>query len=252
MEWQKYMSRYISSLIPDRLTKLPIVFLLLGGCLTFIPQSNSVQAQMLNNEQKSDEQSFQRFVVYVDSDNPQTLQIVHSIEPSAYIRFYNGHNVIQSGIFSQQLNAQAQAQKLESSGVRDVHIIGFTNTEARNSGTTPDNSQPAINSGTTPDNSQSMRNSGTTLDNSRSINPNSQPNNPPLYYVIIPSSYRNLSFLGEQIRQRMGQNSGVLLRTHPRGPHIAVGPFSQRLEAEQWNNYLQTSGYRDARVYYGQ
>jgi hypothetical protein len=215
----------MSSVVHPKFAPITILCLLLGeqlGLLQFglLAYPSPVQAQSVMSDQ-----NFQRFLVYVDSNNPQTLAQVRYVEPSAYIRYYNGHNVIQSGVFSQQSLAQTQARRLESSGINNVHIVGYTNAGAKNE-------EPI--SGNNP------------------VSPNhSQRINPLAYYVIIPSSYRNLPDLGEQIRQRIGQSSIVYLRTQPRGAHVAIGPFSQKLEAEQWNSYLQKAGYHNARVYYG-
>jgi hypothetical protein len=71
------------------------------------------------------------------------------------------------------------------------------------------------------------------------------------YYVVIPSSANNLSSFATDIRQKVGTSINVIRRTQPIGTHIAVGPFRDRLEAEQWNGYLKDSGYGNARVYYG-
>jgi hypothetical protein len=213
----------MSSVIRSKLISLSILSLVVG-----ISQINLVQAQTFQTIKISQSnQDFQRYLVYVDSDNLQTLEQVRRLESGAYMRSYNGHNVIQSGVFSQQFNAQEQARRLELNGIHNVRMITFSNTEEKASNSGQGNYQTAINNYSGVNNSHS-------------------------YYVVIPSTDRNLPNLAEQIRQRIGQNSNVFLRTKPRGAHVAVGPFSQHLDAEQWNKYLQKSGYSNARVYYGQ
>ncbi|BAZ28309.1 hypothetical protein NIES4074_07400 [Cylindrospermum sp. NIES-4074] len=169
--------------------------------------------------------NFERYFVYVDSDSSQTLRQVQQIERSAYFRQLNGRTVIQSGVFSRRANAEQRLRELASRGVYNAGIGNFSNT------------QETIYPAATSDN----RSDGSVY----------QTENSNFYYVAIPASSRNLFNIAERIRQNIGTNVGVYPRNQPRGPHVAVGPFPQRTEAEQWNNYLQKAGFGNARVYYG-
>jgi hypothetical protein len=169
-------------------------------------------------------QNFNRYFVYVDSSNPQILQRVRQIESSAYIRNYNGRNVIQSGVFNGQSNAQNRVRELALNGITGARIVNSENIEL-----TP--SYSAYNNQTYTNNyQQEKRNS---------------------YYVVVPGNGNNLRALGTEIRQKVNTNINVFRRNQPRGAHIAVGPFRDRSEAEQWNSYLKNSGHGNARLYYG-
>ncbi|MBD2624941.1 hypothetical protein [Trichormus variabilis] len=250
----------MSSKIPSQFTSLSILFLVFGGLLVLIPQNNPAQAQISKNgfliaqsalpqlqpmepvefnqpnpnsdsysttQISQSNQNFERYFVYVDSSNMQTLQQVRQVESSAYIREYNGRNVIQSGIFTRQSNAQERVRELELKGVSGARVVSFSNTEPISyySGAAVPFSSPSSDSVIT-----------------KPVN---------AYYVIIPSNKNNLRYIAQQIQKNIGRNSNVFQRNQPRGAHIAVGPFSDRSMAEQWNNYLQKSGYGNARVYYG-
>jgi hypothetical protein len=176
-------------------------------------------------------QNFERYLVYVDSSDFQTLQAIRRIEPSAYIRQYQGRNVIQSGVFNRVSNAQQRVNELQSRGIYSARILSFTNGQEIDVG-----------------------NRGFVNDRNN-INPPKQVSR---YYVAIPTTQEQLSAIAEQIRQNLarfsqdlGRSGAVLERTQPRGPHVAVGPFSDRFQAEEWNKYLRNIGYRNARVYYG-
>jgi hypothetical protein len=176
-------------------------------------------------------QNFERYLVYVDGSDFQTLQAIRQIEPSAYIRQYQGRNVIQSGVFNRVSNAQQRVSELQSRGIYNARILSFANGQEIDVG-----------------------NRGFVGDRSN-INPPKQVSR---YYVAIPTSQEQLSAIAAQIRQNLarfsqdlGRSGAVLERTQPRGPHVAVGPFPDRFQAEEWNKYLRNIGYRNARVYYG-
>ncbi|TAF08647.1 MAG: hypothetical protein EAZ77_06790 [Nostocales cyanobacterium] len=267
------------SLIAPQITSVPILSLLVGGCLALTSQYSPAQAQIIKHEfllaqtalpnfydiptsqqalpqlrptapvefdqnnqnyQRSQNtqvsqygQNFERYVVYVDSDNSQILQRVRKIESSAYIRQFNGRNIIQSGVFSEPYNAQQRVKELELKGISGAGILNFSNQE------------------------QLSYYSGreipyySTRDDVRNVSSTARREQPKFYYVIIPTSSNNLRFLGEQIQRKIDGNTNVFLRTQPRGAHIAVGGFKDRQEAEQWNNYIRNLGYGNARVYYG-
>jgi hypothetical protein len=175
-------------------------------------------------------QNFERYLVYVDGSDFQTLQAIRQIEPSAYIRQYQGRSVIQSGVFNRVSNAQQRVNELQSRGIYNARILSFANGQEINPG------NPGF------------------IGNRNPIN-----NRPASrYYVAIPTTAEQLPAIAAQIRQNiagftqgLGQSGGVLERTQPRGPHVAVGPFRERFQAEEWNRYLRKLGYSNARVYYG-
>ncbi|WP_096671346.1 hypothetical protein [Dolichospermum compactum] len=245
-----------------RFTSLPVFSLLISGSWMFLCEYSSVQAQIPNNipilaqgtlpylqelsinqqslsqlpsvklyqsqgvQYSQYNQGFDRYFVYVDSNNPQVLQRVRQIETNAYIRNYNGRNVIQSGVFNGQSNAQRRVQELELNGIPGARIVNSDNIELSGRLAAPYNT-PGSN---TQNYQQETRNS---------------------YYVVIPSNSNRLRSLGTEIRQKVSISINVFRRSQPLGLHIAVGPFSDRLEAELWNSYLKDSGYGNARVYYG-
>jgi hypothetical protein len=177
-------------------------------------------------------QNFERYLVYVDGSDFQTLQQIRRIEPSAYIRQYQGRNIIQSGVFNRVSNAQQRVSELQSRGIYNARIISFANGQEIDAG-----------------NSRGFVGDRNNIIATRSVS---------RYYVAIPTTSQQLPAIAAQIRQNiaqysqgLGRSGGVLERTQPRGPHVAVGPFPDRFQAEEWNKYLRNIGYANARVYYG-
>jgi len=68
---------------------------------------------------------------------------------------------------------------------------------------------------------------------------------------VIPGRSQDLPIIEDKIRRNIGQSAAILQRNQPLGSHIAVGRFTQRTQAEQWNSYLRNLGFGNARVYYG-
>jgi hypothetical protein len=163
-------------------------------------------------------QNFERYFVYVNSDDYQTLQRVRRIEPGAYIRQYRGRSIIQSGVFSRRSNAEQRVRELEYYGIRGAGVVSFSGGEEVQNFNPP-----------------SSRNS--TIRTNR-------------YYVVIPGTTQDLPEISDKIIQRTGYSSLVRERQQPRGPHVAVGPFTERSEAQRWNKYMHELGFGDARVYY--
>ncbi|WP_292724631.1 MULTISPECIES: hypothetical protein [unclassified Nostoc] len=176
-------------------------------------------------------QNFERYLVYVDGSDFQTLQAIRQIEPSAYVRQFQGRNVIQSGVFNRVSNAQQRVNELQSRGIYNARILSFANGQEINAG------------------NREIVGDRNTISANRPVS---------RYYVAIPTTSEQLPTIAAQIRQNLGrfsqdlgQSGGVLERTKPRGPHVAVGPFPDRFQAEEWNRYLRNIGYGNARVYYG-
>lgn len=218
----------MSNLRVSYFTPLSMLSLLAGGYWALISDCTPVQAQIPKNSQflaqrtqqvqpgelNQYNRNFERYFVYVDSSDFQVLQRVKQVESNAYIRNYNGRNVIQSGVFHKESNAQIRVRELELNGVFGAKIVNAANLEV--------------------------------IPN----NPNQQKERK-YYYIVIPSHHNNLRSFGTEIRQKISANINVFMRTQPRGAHIAIGPFSDKSEAEIWNSYFQNSGYGNARVYYG-
>ena len=245
----------------NRLIPLSMFSLLLSGCWGIICESSPVQAQIpnknlllaqsepmqpieFNNQNYQYDQPGQytqsnpnsdKYFVYVDNNSSQLLQRVKQVERTAYIRNYNGRNMIQAGVFTSQSNAQRRIRELESKGIFGAGIGSYQNPDLI-----------------------TVIPTTTATTNSNNIVPTSvQTVSPEInnsYYVVIPGNSNNLRYLEQELRQTLSIyniNINVSMRTQPRGAHIAIGPFRDRLDAEQWNNLFKKSGYGNARVYYG-
>ncbi len=180
-------------------------------------QQNPVLIQPSQPNQYS--QNFERYFVYVDSDNYQTLQRVRQIEPEAYIRPYQGRSIIQSGVFNRRSNAEDRVRQLEFSGIRGARIVSFSN-------------------------GQEIQNFSSSNSSSNSQKRSNR------YYVVIPGRTQDLPVIANTIIRKSGYSSLVQERQRPFGPHVAVGPFVERGDADRWNRYVRDLGFGDARVYY--
>ncbi|MCC5635611.1 hypothetical protein LC593_07055 [Nostoc sp. CHAB 5844] len=179
-------------------------------------QQNPVLFQPSQPNQYS--QNFERYFVYVDSDNYQTLQRVRQVEPGAYIRQYQGRSIIQSGVFNRQSNAQQRVRQLESYGIRGARVVSFANGQEI----------------------QTFNSNGRGYSENRNNR----------YYVVIPGKAQDLPGITDTIIRNVGNSSLIQERQQPFGPHVAVGPFAERGDADRWNKYMHELGFGDARVYY--
>jgi hypothetical protein len=187
---------------------------------------NQYQNQNQNQYQYQNNQNFGRYVVFVENSSSGLLQQVRRVEPTALLRRYQGRSVIQAGTFSKPDNAQRRLNELASNGINKVRIVSLSNGQEI---PYPDRNYPDRNY------------PGGYSRNNRSN----------YYYVAIPARSQDLPIIEDKIRRNIGQSAAVLQRNQPRGSHIAVGPFIQRAQAEQWNSYLRNLGFGNARVYYG-
>ncbi|OLP17908.1 hypothetical protein BST81_12680 [Leptolyngbya sp. 'hensonii'] len=193
-----------------------------------------------------------QYFVYIDSDSRTLLQQVRStVEPTAFLKSYAGRQVIQAGSYNNFANVEQQIRTLQAQGFSGVGYGTVPNSTYDNFGVP---SIPPVTS-TTPYPTQvtTSPNTGITY-----TAPGSQvgilrptiPYGATAYYVVIPGNPEQLSFLQQRVIGLGADLSAVQRRGAPRGPHIAVGPFSDRGSAETWSNYFRDNGL-DARVYYG-
>jgi hypothetical protein len=224
-----------------------IAYSLLGSCLTFVsikpteaktPKDSQklAQIQYAQNELDFNSQfnpNSESYLVIVDNTDPNLLQQVRRIEPGAFEGLFVGRSVIQAGVFGQLDNAQERIRQLQNLGIGSRIYSRNTGREIANSYagnfSAPGNASDFI-----------------------ARNNNSRTEKTKYYYVVIPDKPDKLFEIENQIKQSPGGNTvGVLLRNAPRGPHVAVGPFAGRLQAEQWHYYIRSLGLNNARVYYG-
>ncbi|MGF1519322.1 MAG: hypothetical protein ACFCVB_16195 [Nodosilinea sp.] len=70
------------------------------------------------------------------------------------------------------------------------------------------------------------------------------------YFVVIPTDNANLGNVSSQVIQLGTPPDRVQQRTAPRGPHVAVGPFTDRGLANRWNDFYRESGLGNSRVHF--
>lgn len=155
--------------------------------------------------------NLESYLVYVNDASSLTLQQVRTLEPTAFVRQHNGRSVIQAGVFNKDSNAKQQAKALQAKGI-EARIVSLA---------TGEETEFALNSNS--------------------------------YFVVIPASRENLPLIESQVKQlRIDIPAVVSQKEQPtRGPHVRIGPLSERRQAERLNRYMLDSGLKNARVYYG-
>ena len=201
----------------------------------------------------------QRLQVEVNGTDARLLGRVRTLEPGAFVRA--GEGVIQVGQFEDAVNARQLVENLALLGVT-AQVVSIKRPTAN-----PVTSAAAVPS-TNPDGTIAP---GTELvfvplelpDENRPIDVPVPPGGttatlapPPSlssqqgeFYVIVPGRKRKLARIETKVRRGLNAPSiPVTLRNAPFGPHVAVGPFVRREEAEQWQARLRSEGIKKARV----
>jgi len=181
-------------------------------------ESNQSYIDFDANPSTPDSQSFDRYMVYVDSNNFQTLEQVRQVEPTAFVRQFQRRYIIQAGVFSNPTNAQRRIRQLASYGVNNTRI--FSPNQRRE------------------------------IPNDDAIGGGNQ-RVPRYYYVAIPSNAEDVTQIANRIQQETGFYRGINASNNGRGYYVAVGPFARRADARKWNNYLHDIGFGNARIHYG-
>lgn len=70
------------------------------------------------------------------------------------------------------------------------------------------------------------------------------------YYVVVPGDRADLPDLRDRAIRLGVQQTSIQLRERPLGPHLAVGPFAQRHQAEAMGRYLKDRGQLDTRIFF--
>ncbi len=188
-------------------------------------QSNSVEFRAPSSPSYFNDS--ERYIVYVENNNYQTLQQVRLIEPTAYIRNFQGRSVIQAGVFSKPDNAQRRINQLAASGIYGGQI---TTSSGQQIGSFPQ---------------------GGNFPRTAAIGRNLPQSGSRSYYVVIPTSSEQASAIAQRIQSQTGFFQGVEPRRDRRGSHVSVGPFVKRSDAQKWKKYLQGMGFDNSRLYYG-
>ena len=144
-------------------------------------------------------------------DDPNALQQVRFVQPDAFIQNIDGRQVIQAGLFSNEINARQQVSLLANQGI----------------------------------NSRVTTQSGQVIGNGNA-NGNTNRN----YFVVIPGQSNDMETYYSRIIQLGIAQSAIQMRDRPIGPHLSVGPFASRREAERVSNDLRDRANLDARVFY--
>lgn len=182
------------------------------------------------------------YVVIIDNGSPNLLSQVQGVVPDAFIRSLDGRSVIQAGLFRYESNAIQQANTLAMHGFT-ARVLTLSNTALV---TTPPPSSPIGDPTLTPFPPPVLP---------PVVSPQPPAVLPPqrvrAYFVVIPGREDELPLIANRVQVLGGRDLRVVTRSKPRGPHVAIGPYERRSQAEFWNNFLQSSGFRNSRVYFG-
>jgi hypothetical protein len=227
--------------------------------------------------------SAQQFVVVVTGSSDLLLNQVRLIEPTAFRTTFEGRSVIQAGRFNLASNAQQRVVDLAAQGVTAEMSTtasaqpSYAQLPANVYASTGDLPPlPAVVTASTttlpalPPPTQTAPPTqvefGQQLSYGALTSPSTYPVNVPPpsttaaapststssapYYVVIPTSQTNLPQISAQVIQLGTPADRVQQRTSPRGPHLAIGPFTDRDLANRWNNFYRDAGISNSRVHF--
>ncbi|MGB3308665.1 MAG: hypothetical protein WA939_20015 [Nodosilinea sp.] len=233
--------------------------------------------------------SGQQYLIYVSDTSDATLSQVRLVEPTAFRTTFQGRSVIQAGRFNMNGNAQQRVTDLGGLGVTaEVAQVAaavpyFAQTPAMPNNVYASNGDlpplpdaafpqapttgvpvPALppnvaQAPPTPGNVEFGQeldygvppapSSGVAMPPPTGAPPVAQSTSAP-YYVVLPTSSGNLGTLSSQVIQLGTPPDRVQQRESPRGPHVAVGPFTDRGLANRWNDFYHEAGLDNSRVFF--
>ena len=233
--------------------------------------------------------SGQQYLIYVNDTSDATLSQVRMVEPTAFRTTFQGRSVIQAGRFNMTGNAQQRIADLGTLGVRAemaqvaAAVPYYAQTSALPNNVYASNGDlpplpdaafpqgpgaavpvPALPPGMAqvppaPGNvefGQELNygvppapSGGVTIPPPAGAPPATESFSAP-YYVVIPTDSSNLGTLSNQVIQLGTPADRVQQRTSPRGPHVAVGPFTDRALANRWNDFYRDAGIGNSRVFF--
>lgn len=233
--------------------------------------------------------SGQQYVIYVNDTSDTVLSQVRQVEPTAFRTTFQGRSVIQAGRFNMTGNAQQRITDLGALGVTAemaqvaAAVPYYTSTAAlpnnvyASNGDLPPLPDAAFPQAPTsgvpvpalPPNVAQVPPAPGNVEFGQELNYGVPPapsggvaipppaGAPPVtesssapYYVVIPTNASNLGTLSNQVIQLGTPADRVQQRTSPRGPHVAVGPFTDRGLANRWNDFYREAGLGNSRVFF--
>lgn len=211
----------------------------------------------------------QLYMVYVNGSSPLLLEQVRQVQPDALIQEYNGQPIILVGAYENQALADQQINALQERGIgatlSPVSSLIFEpeSVPAEDGFAAVPELPPADPNATLPTVEVAPASSGQAARELEfgpvptAVAPSSSPvaaapSQPPpddSYYIVIPGSTDDLPQVREQVLLLGARQDVVSQREAPLGPHVLVGPFTNRQAASRWNRFLRDFGM-NSRVYY--
>lgn len=222
-----------TSPLPSSLPSLPLSRPEYDSLPSFPPARQEYDYQTPNSplQPSIPTQASNLYRVDIYGASPSLLLQVQQIEPGAFVR--RGEGVIQAGVFADEANAQFRVRELEAQGIpARLTAIG--------TGVDADLGNPGGFSVDNPDNPERLSSEGSAFRRTAGR----------AYFVVIPGKLRDLPDIAAEVVRMGVREDEVTQREAPRGPHVAIGPFNQRENADRWSRYFRSVGM-DARVYFG-
>ncbi|PSR19057.1 hypothetical protein C8255_04170 [filamentous cyanobacterium CCP3] len=234
--------------------------------------------------------SGQQYLIYVNDTSEAVLNQVRQVEPTAFRTTFQGRSVIQAGRFNMTANAQQRITDLGALGVGAemaqvaAAVPSYASTAALPANVYASNGdlpplpdaafpQAPVTAGVPvpalPPSVAQVPPAPGNVEFGQELNYGAPPapsggvaipppaGAPPVadsfsapYYVVIPTDSSNLGTLSSQVIQLGTPPDRVQQRTAPRGPHVAVGPFTDRGLANRWNDFYREAGIGNSRVFF--